>query len=272
MTLLLRQPLPATMSDGDSGGEDLLVGSHGDYAPVAALDTYDTEQLDDTSRSKLSHSARRRAEEAMSARDMQATARVQAAGTAGGRAPKALQQVSANREGLLVVTSLCGKLKAHSDVAVKACEYLRRAYIGLRCLDGVSQAALPAACIEIASKQCKRPVVREALVRRSGVKEADFRRSLTALHLLLKIRRQISVNEACAPLSPPPISVFFRALCVAGRPPLAGNLTPPGVRAGAQSSSATESRARCGTRSKSTSASAGPCLPIPSCCAGGVTL
>ncbi|KAJ1470753.1 hypothetical protein T484DRAFT_1753666 [Baffinella frigidus] len=184
------------MSDGDSGGEDLLVGSHGDYAPVAALDTYDTEQLDDTSRSKLSHSARRRAEEAMSARDMQATARVQAAGTAGGRAPKALQQVSANREGLLVVTSLCGKLKAHSDVAVKACEYLRRAYIGLRCLDGVSQAALPAACIEIASKQCKRPVVREALVRRSGVKEADFRRSLTALHLLLKIRRQISVNEA----------------------------------------------------------------------------
>jgi hypothetical protein len=192
------------MSDRESGGEDLQEGSHGDYAPVAALDTYDAEMLDDGARCKLSHSARRRAEEAMSARDMQVTARVQAVGTASGRAPKALQQVSANREGLLLVTSLCGKLKAHSDVALKASEYLRRAYIGLRCLENVSQAALPAACIEIASKQCKRPVVREALVRRSGVREADFRRTLTALHLLLKIRRQISVNEACAPISSPP--------------------------------------------------------------------
>jgi transcription initiation factor TFIIIB Brf1 subunit/transcription initiation factor TFIIB len=187
------------MSDGESEGEDLQEGCHRDYAAVGVLDSYEPDMLDDGAHSALSHSARRRAEEAMSARDMMARARAQAMSSASGRAPKALQQVSANREALVVVATLCGKVKAQNDVQTKACEYLRRAYIGLRCLSGVSQAALPAACIEIASKQCKRPIAREALLRRAGVREQDFIRTLSSLHLLLKIRRQVTVNEACVP-------------------------------------------------------------------------
>ena len=178
------------MSDSDEG--ELLHPDDGDYQAIPALDRYEEEMLDDrpskpmSSRSEMT--ARRQAEEAMAARDAQRCGRGAEAGGST-RGPRALEQVKANRASNLELERLGSALKCSEAIMLKAENLLKKVYTGTRCLgNGGQMKNLPAACLEIASRVCKKPVNREALLRRAGVDECElpnYTRSLSHCYCLL---------------------------------------------------------------------------------------
>ena len=185
----------------DESGEELLP-EESDYRAIPELDRYDADMLDDRPRAQSSRrelSARQRAEEVMSARDAQQRRGIVGRGgehgahaggnAASGRGPRALEQVKANRTSNLELARLGAALKCPDAVVAKAEGYLRKAYTGARCLsNGTQLASLPAACLEIAARVCKKPVARDALLRKAGVHEKDvpnYTRALAHCHCLL---------------------------------------------------------------------------------------
>ena len=165
----------------DESGEELLP-EESDYRAIPELDSYDADMLDDRPRAQSSRrelSARQRAEEVMSARDAQERRGVarpggapgaHASGNAGSsRGPRALEQVKANRASNLELARLGAALKCPDAVVAKAEGFLRKAYTGARCLsNGTQLVNLPAACLEIAARVCKKPIARDALMRKAG--------------------------------------------------------------------------------------------------------
>ena len=147
-------------------------------------------------------SARQRAEEAMAARDAAARQRPAADGGGRSRGPVALQLVKANRSSSLELERLGASLKCPASVVAKAEGFLRKAYTGVHCLGRDGQmACLPAACLEIAARVCKKPINRDALLKQAGVSERDrpnFSRALSHCYCLLGVRRELSVADLCA--------------------------------------------------------------------------
>jgi hypothetical protein len=177
----------------DSEGDELLLDEPSDYQAIPALDRYEGDMLDDRpakqSSSRRELSARREAEEAMAARDEQQ--KRGAGGGAGGstRGPRALEQVKANRASNVELERLGAALKCSEATMAKAENFLKKAYTGTRCLShGTQVKHLPAACLEIASRVCKKPVNRDSLLRRAGVDEhglSHYTRALSHCYCLL---------------------------------------------------------------------------------------
>jgi hypothetical protein len=207
------------MVHSEESGEELHDES--DYEAIPELDRYEKEMLDDRPRAPSSRrelTARQRAEEVMSARDAkerpcrpfarcgavaleERALRGCGSGDAGStRGPRALEQVKANRASNLELERLGAALKCPEAVVAKAEGYLRKAYTGARCLsNGPQLASLPAACLEIAARVCKKPISRDVLMRKAGVAEKDvanYTRAVAHCHCLLgewgKRRRKIA--------------------------------------------------------------------------------
>jgi len=193
----------------EESGEGEELPDESDYHAIPELDRYEEVMLDDRPRTPSSRrelTARQRAEEVMSARDAQerpckpfarfgavALERTLWGGGSGDvgstRGPRALEQVKANRASNLELERLGAALKCPDAVVAKAEGYLRKAYTGARCLsNGPQLASLPAACLEIAARVCKKPISRDVIMRKAGVAEKDianYTRAVAHCHCLL---------------------------------------------------------------------------------------
>ena len=193
--------------ESDDNGEDLSDTAVDDYDSVSFLDRYDKNMIDDDSRVRpLSGNARRLAEEAMQARDERNQTSMLVRGFQSGsvsqkRAPRAMDQVNANQEGLIELNRLARKLKASSEILGKAADTLRRAYTGLKCFEQTSKECLPAACMAIGAKLCKKSLDRELILKHSNIGQRDYGRTLGILCRLLGMTREVTINELCAEFS-----------------------------------------------------------------------
>ena len=175
----------------DESGDDLHEREHDDYMNIPELDRYEQDMLDDRPLpmgNRREMSARQRAEEAMAARD--AVVRHRPAEGSSKRGPRALEQVKANRVSNIELERLGGALKCSPAVLSKAEGFLRKAYTGTHCLGGKGPqfACLPAACLEIASRVCKKPIGRDQLLSKAGMGEKDlpnYSRALSHCYCLL---------------------------------------------------------------------------------------
>jgi hypothetical protein len=194
--------------ESDDDGEDLSDTIDDDYGSVSLLDRYDESIIDDSSRVRpLSLNARRQAEVAMQNRDerLHGGSLIKglhaSRGSNATRAPRAMDQVHANQEGLLELKRLCRKVKASPEILEKAAETLRKAYTGIKCFDQLSKECLPAACMAIAAKLCKKNLDRELVLKYSNFGPRDYGRTLGIVHTQLGIIREVTINELCSEFS-----------------------------------------------------------------------
>ena len=117
------------------------------------------------------------------------------------RGPKAMENVHANQEGLVELNRLGRRLKTSPEVLEKAADTLKRAYTGIKCFEKTSKECIPAGCLSIAAKMCKKSLDRESLLKQSNIGHRDFGRTLGILCGILSITREVSINELCAEFS-----------------------------------------------------------------------
>jgi len=201
----------------DESGDELQNDNERDYQAIPELDQYDAEMVDDrpcVKSARREMNSRQQAEEMMAARDAQERGGVRDGARrrsepGSSRGPKALEQVKANRASNVELERLGLAMKCSVAVVSKAEEFLKKAYTGVRCLGNASQVgSLPVACLEIAARACKKPILRDVLMRKAGVQEKDlpsYTRALSHCHCLL--------GEFAPPYCPPLLPNLSVTIC-----------------------------------------------------------